>query len=138
MKEVYLGITIVFIMYLGVELYFKCKELKSISKMSNEREYLIYKNNEGLKKELVYVLSRYCENKDNKLIAKNKIYLSDGELIGTNDGFCVYVMYDKNFGNRSGCITKYILDMKYWDLFDIEIDLLNESTVWKTFDLRER
>lgn len=142
MTDVHLVISIValIVLTLGIfiKLYFKDDKIESVNKMLNERIEYIYKNEEELKKELVYVLSRYCKRDDCKFITKNRINVSDGELSGDNNSFYLYVIYDKDFGNRSGCITKYILDMKYWDLFDIKVSLLDESTVWKTYDLRDR
>lgn len=142
MNDIYLVICIITIIVLTIglffKLYFEFNDRENVSKMLNERVEYIYKNEEGLKKELVYMLSRYCKRDDCKFITKNRINVSDGELSGDNNSFYLYVIYDKDFGNRSGCITKYILDMKYWDLFDIKVSLLDESTVWKTYDLREK
>ena len=141
MNDIYLVICIITIIVLTIglffKLYFEFNDRENVSKMLNERVEYIYKNEEGLKKELVYMLSRYCKRDDCKFITKNRINVSDGELSGDNNSFYLYVIYDKDFGNRSGCITKYILDMKYWDLFDIKVSLLDESTVWKTYDLRD-
>lgn len=141
MNDIYLVLIIIAIILLAIgiftKLYFYFNDKENICKMLNERVEYIYKNKEGFKKELIYVLSRYCISDKCKFITKNRINVSDGELLGDNYSFCLYVIYDKDFGNRSGCITKYILDMKYWDLFDIKVGLIDESTVWKTFDLRE-
>lgn len=142
MIDIYLVLIIIAIILLTIgiftKLYFYFNDKENISKMLSERVEYIYKNKEGLKKELVYVLSCYCKSDECKFIGKNRIYVSDGELSGNNSDFCLYVVYDKDFGNKSGCVTKYILDMKYWDLFDIKVSFLDESTVWRTYDLREK
>lgn len=128
---------ILLIIGIFVKLYFEFNDKENISKMLNERFEYIYKNQKGLKKELVYVLSRYCKSDNCKIITKNRINVSDGELSGDNNSFYLYVIHDKDFDNESRCITKYILDMKYWDLFNIKVSFLDESTVLKTYDLRE-
>lgn len=143
MKDIYFGIVLILMMiiiYLGTELYFKCKEcseLKGVNRMLNERVEFYYKENEYIKKEFIYVLSRLCKEKNN-LITKSRIGIVKGNINGTNDSFNLYLIYDKDLSNTDGCITKYILDMKYWDIFDVKTSLFNEYTVHDTFDLRER
>ena len=91
------------------------------------KEHIKEKNN--IKNDLIYILRDLCVS-ENRCI-KSKATTFNGRFISIDDGF--YLFYPL----VNGEFIKFILPLKYWDMFLLNIDCIDEHDVCRTVDLRE-
>lgn len=91
------------------------------------KEHIKEKNK--IKNDLIYILSELCRSEI--CCIKGRVNIINGCLTGIDDGF--YLFYPL----VNGEFIKFILPLKYWDMFLLKIDCIDEHDVCRTVDLRE-
>lgn len=103
-------------------------EIKNINKNDPViKEYIKEKNN--IKNDLIYILSELCRRE--KCCIKGKANIINGHLTGIDNGFFLY------YPLENGEIIRFILPLKYWDIFLLNISYVDKDSICRTVDLRE-
>ena len=103
-------------------------EIKNINKNDPViKEHIKEKNK--IKNDLIYILSELCRSEN--CCIKGKANIINGYLTGIDDGFYLfYPLVNREF-------IKFVLPLKYWDIFSLKIDCIDEHDICRTVDLRE-
>ena len=102
--------------------------LKNINKDDPIVKEHIKEKNE-IRNDLIYILSELCSSENCCL--KGKVNIINGYLTGMDDGF--YLFYPL----VNGEFIRFVLPLKYWDMFLLKVDCVDESVICRTVDLRE-
>ena len=91
------------------------------------KEHIKEKNN--IKNDLIYILSELCSSEN--CCIKGKANIINGHLTGIDNGFFLY------YSLENGEIIRFILPLKYWDIFLLNISYVDKDSICRTIDLRE-
>lgn len=91
------------------------------------REHIKEKND--IRNDLIYILSELCRRE--KCCIKGKANIINGHLTGIDNGFFLY------YPLENGEIIRFILPLKYWDIFLLNISYVDKDSICRTVDLRE-
>ena len=103
-------------------------EIKNINKNDPViKEHIKEKNK--IKNDLIYILSELCRSEN--CCIKGKANIINGHLTGIDNGFFLY------YPLENGEIIRFILPLKYWDIFLLNISYVDKDSICRTIDLRE-
>ena len=102
--------------------------LKNINKDDPIVKEHIKEKNE-IKNNLIYILSELCRSES--CCIKGKANIINGHLTGIDNGFFLY------YPLENGEIIRFILPLKYWDIFLLNISYVDKDSICRTIDLRE-
>ena len=91
------------------------------------KEHIKEKNK--IKNDLIYILSELCRREN--CCIKGKTNIINGHLTGIDNGFFLY------YPLENGEIIRFILPLKYWDIFLLNISYVDKDSICRTIDLRE-
>lgn len=91
------------------------------------KEHIKEKNK--IKNDLIYILSELCRREN--CCIKGKANIINGHLTGIDNGFFLY------YPLENGEIIRFILPLKYWDIFLLNISYVDKDSICRTIDLRE-
>lgn len=103
-------------------------EIKNINKNDPVIKEHIKEKNE-IKNDLVYILRDLCRSEN--CCIKGKANIINGHLTGIENGFFLY------YPLENGEIIRFILPLKYWDIFLLNISYVDKDSICRTIDLRE-